>query len=107
MVNFRDEGSGYCVGDTAAVGSYPSGASPYGVLDIGGNVWEWVNDWYDEDYYALSPRTNPQGPSSGDARGIRGGAWLDYSWEVRTSVRGGRSPDDWHIAAGFRCARSQ
>jgi eukaryotic-like serine/threonine-protein kinase len=62
-------------GDTAEVGSYPAGASPYGALDMAGNVWEWVNDWYDENYYESSPSENPQGPSSGDDRGLRGGSW--------------------------------
>ena len=44
--------NGYCVGDTSAVGSYPAGASPYGALDMAGNVWEWVNDWYNGSYYS-------------------------------------------------------
>ena len=54
-----------CVGDTNGVGSYPSGASPYGVMDMSGNVSEWVNDWYDEDYYATSPADNPPRPGYG------------------------------------------
>ena len=63
-------------GDTTAVGSYPDGASPYGALDMAGNVSEWVADRYDENYYANSPRNNPPGPSSGLGHVQRGGDWL-------------------------------
>jgi formylglycine-generating enzyme required for sulfatase activity len=55
------------------VGFYPSGASPYGVMDMAGNVWEWVNDWYDGSYYSVSPGSNPQGPTMGSKRVLRGG----------------------------------
>ena len=65
-----------CIGDTTMVGSYPSGASPYGCLDMAGNVIEWVSDWYDHDTYAHSPHRNPQGPDSGTTRITRGGSWL-------------------------------
>ena len=65
----------YCVGDTNAVGSYPAGASPYGALDMAGNVWEWVNDWYDGSYYSVSPGSNPPGPATGTYRVLRGGGW--------------------------------
>lgn len=66
--------AGLCVGDTNEVGSYPSGASPYGAMDMAGNVSEWVADWYDSDYYEVSPYRNPTGPASGShkdcARGL-------------------------------------
>ena len=65
--------NGYCVGDTSAVSSYPAGASPYGVLDMAGNVWEWVNDWYNGSYYSVSPGSNPPGPATGSYRVKRGG----------------------------------
>lgn len=61
--------------DTNAVGKLPLAASPFGALDMAGNVWEWVSDWYQSDYYAQSPINNPQGPPSGDYRVIRGGSF--------------------------------
>ena len=60
---------------TAPVGRFPEGAGPYGVHDMVGNVAEWVHDWWDQDYYAASPDTNPQGPSEGTYRIVRGGSW--------------------------------
>ena len=73
--------------DTAPVGSYPSGASPYGALDMAGNAWEWVADRYDEGYYHRSPARNPQGPASGGQRVLRGGSWLHYRRNARCAFR--------------------
>jgi formylglycine-generating enzyme required for sulfatase activity len=61
-----------------AVGSKPKGASPYGALDMAGNAWEWVADWYAEEYYQDSPRNNPAGPDEGQYRIARGGGEYDY-----------------------------
>jgi iron(II)-dependent oxidoreductase len=61
---------------TTPVGSYTAGASPYGVMDMAGNVWEWCKDWYDENYYASAPSQNPLGPSPGTWRVLRGGSWF-------------------------------
>lgn len=97
----------YCVGDTAEVGSYPSGASPYGVLDMAGNVWEWTADWYDADYYSQEVYNNPTGPSTGDYRLLRGGSWLAQSRDVRSAYRLYFSPDFTDFFVGFRCARSK
>jgi formylglycine-generating enzyme required for sulfatase activity len=91
--------------DTALVGSYPSGASPYGAYDLAGNVWEWVNDWYDENYYSKSPQSNPQGPASGQYRVIRGGSWLNDEYVVRSAIRSWDTPVDTGDPLGFRCAR--
>ena len=96
-----------CVGDTSEAGSYPLGASPYGALDMAGNVWEWVNDWYQADYYAFSPSSNPPGPASGAYRVMRGGSW-GYVWGyLRAADRGNfyTIPFDPSVV-GFRCAVS-
>ena len=94
------------VGDTTPVGSYPAGASPYGVMDMAGNVWEWVNDWYDGSYYSQSPSENPQGPASGEYRVLRGGSWGDYGISVRSAIRYYNGPGIWYYSVGFRCVRS-
>jgi len=94
------------VGDTTKVGSYPEGASPYGALDMAGNVWEWVADGYDYGYYGKSPGSNPQSLDSSAARVLRGGAW-DGAWRnVRAAVRGSLGLSEASGLVGFRCARS-
>jgi len=92
------------VGDTTEVGKYPDGVSHYGALDMAGNVWEWVADWYDETYYASSPSSNPLGPESGQERIVRGGSWNNLSVYVRSSFRNEIAPDHADYAVGFRCA---
>ncbi len=96
---------GRCGGQTVPVGSKPQGVSPYGALDIAGNVWEWVADWYDSGYYASSPESNPEGPVSGDRRGIRGGSWGHSGATVRAAARNGYSPGGSYASVGFRCAK--
>ena len=105
-LNYRPA-SGACVGDTSRVGSYPSGMSPYGVLDMAGNVHEWVNDWYDGSYYSVSPGSNPQGPATGEHRVLRGGSWSFNDNGVRSAFRYGGYPDNRISLVGFRCVRSQ
>ena len=95
-----------CEGAAVPVGSYPAGASPYGALDMAGNVWEWVADWYDADYYQTSPSSNPTGPASGTYRVIRGGAWDDNERNLRASFRGRLSPGSSNLDDGFRCVPS-
>jgi formylglycine-generating enzyme required for sulfatase activity len=95
------------VGDTTFVGNYPQGVSPYGAQDMAGNVWEWVNDWYDKTYYKKSPVSNPAGASSGEIRVLRGGSWADGGTDVRSSARLEYSPDVTSFIFGFRCSRSQ
>ena len=101
--SWNDVTSTYCVGDTNAAGSYPSGASPYGAQDMAGNVWEWINDWYQPDYYAGSPASNPPGPASGDYRVLRGSDWY-YEWDsLRVANRDYYFPDISNVSVGFRC----
>jgi len=93
-----------CVGDTTAVGSYPAGAGPYSALDMAGNVDEWVQDWYQWNYYAGSPYANPPGPATGDFKVLRGGSFGPFAGSVRVDNRNWASPDDQLESAGFRCA---
>jgi formylglycine-generating enzyme required for sulfatase activity len=92
--------------DVAPVGSFPSGASPYGLLDMAGNVFEFVLDWYGETYYASSPASNPMGPASGDVYVVRGGAWDSKAGIVRTAVRYWIQPQVSLDYVGFRCMMS-
>jgi len=94
------------VGDTTAVGSYPKGASPYGALDMAGNVWQWVNDWYGDIYYQNSPASNPLGPDSGQFRVFRGGSWLNAKYNIYSVVREWAYPASSSPSMGFRCAMS-
>jgi formylglycine-generating enzyme required for sulfatase activity len=95
-----------CGGGTAPVGSKPEGVSPYGALDMAGNVWEWMADWYDEDYYSQSPERNPPGPDSGRYRVVRGGSWDNAQRHARCTSRDGYGPRLRDNRMGFRCARS-
>ena len=89
---------------TAPVGSFPGGASPYGALDMAGNVWEWVADWYSDSYYDSSPNENPTGPLMGTERSQRGGAWYDNGSWVRCTVRHQQPTSTRCDDLGFRCA---
>ncbi len=89
----------------APVDSYEAGKSPYGLHHMAGNVWEWVEDWYDEHYYEKSPPRNPTGPSGGKFRVLRGGSWLNVPDYVRSADRFGLAPTNRHGAIGFRCAQ--
>lgn len=111
----------YFVGDTTRVGNYPAGASIFGVLDLSGNVAEWVADFYDLDYYAQGASVNPTGPGARSEyfnRVVRGGSFQDAFKDVRlanrASVRGSNPDADDPYSAdylgefspkiGFRCA---
>jgi formylglycine-generating enzyme required for sulfatase activity len=116
MANFDNQAR-----DTTRVGSFPKGASPFGVLDMAGNVWEWVSDYFNAEYYNQTSEQNPTGPNgkNGAPKVIRGGSWADGFKEVRVSNRGSaKSPDltadskseaykgDANNRTGFRCAVS-
>jgi len=93
--------------DTTPVGSYPAGASPYGALDMAGNVWEWTADSYDADYYKNAPlRQNPQGPATRGLRVLRGGSWINEARGVRAGNRGWSAPAVRLDGNGARCAAS-
>ena len=91
-------------GWTAAVDSYPGGTSPYGVYNMAGNAWEWVADWYDRFYYFRTPERDPTGPSRGQYRVLRGGAWIYKANNVRVTARSGNYPSATSGTTGFRCA---
>jgi formylglycine-generating enzyme len=87
---------------TAPVGSFP--ANDFGLYDMAGNVYEWVLDWYDKDYYEKKPYDNPKGPENGNRKVIRGGSWINYSVGVRPSDRTDAKPSKESNFVGFRCA---
>ncbi len=87
--------------ETAPVGSFPSGASWVGALDMAGNVREWVADWYG--FYTADPQGNPTGPATGETVIPHGGSWLDLPCLIRSANRGGDPPDYSRHNVGFRC----
>jgi formylglycine-generating enzyme required for sulfatase activity len=96
---------GNTIGPSEPVGS--KDPNPFGLHDMHGNVWEWVGDWFDADYYGVSPPTDPTGPVSGSDRVLRGGSWLHYAQESRSANRySGSLFYGASYTIGFRLARS-
>ena len=90
---------------TWSAGSRPLGASPFGAMDMAGNAMEWVADWYRGNFYAQMPGKNPKGPGAGSLKVLRGGAWFNSRFLMRSAFRTGYAPYESNHGVGFRCAR--
>ncbi len=90
---------------TDVVGSHPTAPSAAGALDMGGNLWEWVNDFYDAAYYASSPTDDPQGPATAPQHAKRGGSWQDSPDRLRASRRWTHPMGSGAEDIGIRCAK--
>jgi len=99
LLNFQDN-----IGTPLPVDRYPSGASPYGILNMAGNVREWVADWYGNNAYNENHSRNPLGPETGVVRSLRGGHFSDSWQQVSTYNRFSHEPQSAGLARGFRCA---
>lgn len=102
----RSDGSVDGFRRTAPVGSFPKDRSPYGVMDMAGNLREWCQDWYDPGYYAVSPDTNPLGPDGGNARVKRGSSWQHHFSDGGCATRSSMIPYWRYDKSGFRCVWS-
>jgi len=98
---------GGCLGDTSSATIYDLGQSRYGVYNMAGNVWEWVSDWYADDYYGPALQDNPQGPDTGNEKVLRGGSWKDDYAEMRSVNREAETPAYSSNTIGFRCAKDE
>ncbi len=102
LLNFKG-----CLGHTSGVNDYPAGRSPYGLLDMAGNVYEWVNDFYDEHYYDSMPAQNPTGPGAGDLHVVRGSSFESEAAQLLSGIRHPAAPAYHHYDLGFRCVVNQ
>lgn len=107
--NRRDDSGQPSSTGPVEVGSFPGGASPYGILDMAGNVAEWVQDWYTPDYYRQPEASglNPQGPAVGTSKVVRGGSWDAVPFFARTVQRQEYEPNTQAFFIGFRCVSDE
>jgi hypothetical protein len=92
-----------CTGKTSKFNANPNGKSYYEALDLAGNVFEWVGDWYDPAYYAVSPTDDPAGPDNGTQRSVRSSSYMSFPSDVPTAKRFYLEPDKYRADLGFRC----
>ena len=98
--NSAEEGGDY--DQSSPVAHFPSGASPHGVLDMVGNVWEWCADWYEPGYGSGAARMDPTGPETGQYKVCRGGSWMNHGYSCRVTMRARRAVDFSDAYIGFR-----
>ena len=101
LANFSDA----MIEESVSSFRYPLGASPYGVLNMSGNVREWVADWFDPDYYSYSPYANPKGPATGTERSLRSASYNEDGREIIITNRLRHEPQSAGLSRGFRCAQ--
>ena len=101
--SYRDKSNDDGYRDTAPVGNYPAGVSPYGIYDMSGNVWEWVFDYFSAGFYQSSIYENPRGPASSNTRVVRGGSFMNDETGLRTVARYYQDPSRAKNFLGFRC----
>ncbi len=89
----------------SVIGNHHMGQSPYGVQDLAGNLYEWVMDWYADNFYSNSPVVNPRGPGEGAAKVQRGGSYINTPYRLRSSFRTKGDPTEQDPNVGFRCAQ--
>ena len=104
ILNIRNKNLSDGFPNTAPVGSFP--ANPFGLHDMAGNVWEWVDDWYNRTYYTHGTKNNPKGYTEGEFKSLRGGSWVNFPDSLRSSFRRWSRPDVRFNDTGFRCAKS-
>ena len=102
LANFNES----MIHESVSVYRYPLGMSPYGALNMSGNVREWVSDWYDPRYYLNTPSTNPTGSDTGSERSLRSGSYNEDKIEIEITFRYKHEPESAGLSRGFRCAES-